>query len=227
MPQELPQPSEDEPPPSEAKVWEKKPPDNMNWISPGKITVSNFYPGARAEYPITVHNGGQKLDTKLVITEIGETSCPIALDFLLYRGKASEVYGISSNEPMDRPHATKYMETGNIVIVEGLQPNTTRKLYISYGTSESATFSIYYREPDHVPSGTSKAPAEAQGWVMIVDPTPVLQPRETRDILVILELPESVIVTDPKWEFWVAVTDITAGGSVKTELCARWIVNMR
>ena len=34
-----------------------QPPDNMNWISPGKVNVTNFYPGARAEYPITVHNG--------------------------------------------------------------------------------------------------------------------------------------------------------------------------
>jgi hypothetical protein len=32
--------------------------EDSNWISPGKIEVGNLYPGATAEYPITVHNGG-------------------------------------------------------------------------------------------------------------------------------------------------------------------------
>jgi hypothetical protein len=27
------------------------------WISPGKVEVGNFYPGARAEYMLTIHNG--------------------------------------------------------------------------------------------------------------------------------------------------------------------------
>lgn len=27
------------------------------WISPSKVTVGKFYPGARAEYPLTIHNG--------------------------------------------------------------------------------------------------------------------------------------------------------------------------
>ena len=31
---------------------------DVNWISPGKVTIGNLYPGARAEYPITIHNGG-------------------------------------------------------------------------------------------------------------------------------------------------------------------------
>jgi len=27
------------------------------WVSPGKVFISNYYPGARAEYEITIHNG--------------------------------------------------------------------------------------------------------------------------------------------------------------------------
>jgi len=27
------------------------------WISPSKVEVGKFYPGARAEYPLTIHNG--------------------------------------------------------------------------------------------------------------------------------------------------------------------------
>ena len=30
---------------------------DVNWISPGKVSIGNLYPGATAEYPITVHNG--------------------------------------------------------------------------------------------------------------------------------------------------------------------------
>lgn len=33
------------------------PPSDVNWISPGKIEVGNFYSGARAECVLSVHNG--------------------------------------------------------------------------------------------------------------------------------------------------------------------------
>lgn len=33
------------------------PPEDVTWISPGKVNIANFYPGARAEYPVTIHNG--------------------------------------------------------------------------------------------------------------------------------------------------------------------------
>ena len=33
--------------------------EDSNWISPGKVEVGNLYPGATAEYPLTVHNGGE------------------------------------------------------------------------------------------------------------------------------------------------------------------------
>ena len=34
--------------------------EDVNWVSPGKVSVENLYPGATAEYPITVHNGGDE-----------------------------------------------------------------------------------------------------------------------------------------------------------------------
>jgi hypothetical protein len=39
-------------------VPEIKEMEDSNWISPGKVEVGNLYPGATAEYPLTVHNGG-------------------------------------------------------------------------------------------------------------------------------------------------------------------------
>ena len=127
------------------------PPENVTWISPGKVNVSNFYPGARAEYPLTIHNGN-------------DYACP---------------------------------------------------------------FEISYRYPDHVGEGYSMPPVGAQDWVMVVDTTPVLEPYETRDILVVLEIPEGVVVIEPSWEFWVSVMDASQTGTVRTELCCRWLISMR
>jgi hypothetical protein len=31
---------------------------DVNWISPGKVTISNLYKGAQAEYTMRIHNGG-------------------------------------------------------------------------------------------------------------------------------------------------------------------------
>lgn len=132
-------------------AFDKPPPDDMNWISPGKVIVTNFYPGARAEYPITIHNGG---DT-------------------------------------------------------------------------SASFAVTYRYPDHVGDGYVKPIDEVQDWVIVVDTTPLFAPRETRDILVTLEMPENAEVFAAQWEFWISVIDASQSGVVQTELCVRWLVTMR
>lgn len=128
----------------------KQPPDDMNWISPGKVNVANFYPGARAEYPVTVHNGN-------------DTAC---------------------------------------------------------------NFAVSYRNPDHVDGDFVKPDTEAQDWVIVADATPLLAPKETRDILVTLKMPEDADIFAPQWEFWISVID-TSQGMVKTELCVRWLVTMR
>ena len=127
-----------------------QPPDDMNWISPGKVNVANFYPGAKAEYPVTVHNGN-------------DTTC---------------------------------------------------------------NFAVSYRYPDHVDGDFVKPNTEAQDWVIVADMTPLLAPKETRDILITLEMPEDAVIFAPQWEFWVSVMDMSQG-MVKTELCVRWLVTMR
>ena len=143
-----------QPPASDTKsgvVLPGEPPADRTWISPGKVNIGNFYPGARAEYPITIHNGA---DTK-------------------------------------------------------------------------TSFSVTYRYPDHVGEGYVKPPLEVQDWVIIADSTPVLMPKETRDILVVLEMPKDSKVFAPKWEFWISVIDTSQVGMVVTELCSRWLVAMR
>jgi hypothetical protein len=132
-------------------VFDNPPPDDVTWISPGKVTVTNFYPGATAEYPVTIHNGND--------------------DF--------------------------------------------------------TTFSVSYRHPDNVATGYVSPPVEVQDWVIVADMTPVLAPRETRDILVVLSMPENAAVFAEKWEFWVSVTDTTQAGQVHTAMAIRWLVTMR
>ena len=33
---------------------------DSNWLSPGKVSIGNFYKGAQAEYVMRIHNGGDK-----------------------------------------------------------------------------------------------------------------------------------------------------------------------
>ena len=128
-----------------------EPPIDRTWISPGKVMVGNFYPGARAEWNLLVHNGK---DTQ-------------------------------------------------------------------------ASFVIAYRYPDHVGEGYVKPTTEAQDWVIIADSTPVLAPKETREILIALEMPKDAISPGKLWEFWISVKDQTQTGMITTELCSRWCVSMR
>jgi hypothetical protein len=120
------------------------------WISPGKVMVGHFYAGARAEYPLSIHNGN------------------------------------------DQP----------------------------------TEFSITYKAPGNTNDGYDSAPAEAQDWVIIADPTPVLAAKETKEVLIAVEMPEGAEAPE-QWEFWVAVKDISQTGMVQTELACRWLVTMK
>lgn len=132
-------------------VLPNEPPEDVTWISPGKIQVGNFYPGARAEWNLTIHNGN---DT-------------------------------------------------------------------------TATFAVTYRYPDHVGEEYAFPTEEVGDWIIIADTAPVIAPKETREILVILAMPEDAAVFAPGWEFWISVKDTTQTGMVQTELCCRWLVTMR
>ena len=149
-----PSPPPGETPPVEPPVVEtpEPPPElyDKTWISPGKVMVSNFYPGARAEYLLSIHNGNDEL----------------------------------------------------------------------------AEFSVIYKETGSPSEGYVTAPSAAQDWVIIADPAPVVAAKETRDVLIAVEMPEDA-EAPPKWEFWIAVKDVTQAGMVQTELACRWLVEMK
>ena len=131
-------------------VLPDEPPSDVTWISPGKVMIGNFAPGARAEWYITVHNGND----------------------------------------------------------------------------EMSSFALVYRNPSRVEEGYVFAPAHVKDWVIIADATPILMPRETREVLVALEMPPTAISPGPKWEFWISIQDTTQEGTIITELCSRWLVQM-
>jgi len=141
QPSELPTAEATTPP---AELYDK------TWISPGKVEVGNFYPGARAEYMLSIHNG--------------------------------------SDEP--------------------------------------AEFSVSYQLPNSTAEGYEAAPAAAESWIIIADPAPVLAAKETRDVLIAVEMPGDA-QAPPKWEFWIVAKDVTQTGMVQTELACRWLVTMK
>jgi len=141
-------------PPTSTVVQPLEPPPELydkTWISPGKVEVGNFYPGARAEYQVTIHNGND----------------------------------------------------------------------------EACSFEVKYRHPDNVGEEYAMPTSEVQDWVIIADPTPVLEAFETREVLIAVVMPEDAESPAPKWEFWIAVKDVTQTGMVQTELACRWLVSMR
>lgn len=124
---------------------------DKTWISPGRVEVGNFHPGATATWPLTIHNG----------------------------------------------------------------------------KDEPAQFEVRYKEPSKVEEGYVKAPEIVQDWVIITDPAPLLEAFETREVEIAVVMPEDAESPGPKWEFWIAVRDVSQAGMVQTELATRWLVSMR
>lgn len=128
-----------------------QPPDDMMWISPAKVNISNLYAGARAEWEMTLHNGND------------------------------------------------------------------------YKTR----FKVVVRDPDNVSDGYTMVNGTQKSWIVVADQTPVLAPRETRKILVSVDVPVNAKISSKAWEFWISAMDDQQQGQVITELCSRWQVKMR
>lgn len=125
------------------------PPVDQHWISPGTVAIGNFYPGARAEWSLTVHNGN----------------------------------------------------------------------------TEPTEFAISAQQPQRTKAGYVAVPIDSLDWVIISEPRPVLAARETRDVLIAIEMPDDAIAPE-HWELWV-VCKPDAGGFVQVQFASRWLVDMR
>lgn len=203
-----------------------EPPSDITWISPGKVEVGNYYPGATAEWTMKVHNGSsERMETFKVTTEIGEDSITLPLKAKVWQEDINNISVVSDLES-DLINVDSYDYGTDNLTISGMADDSVRIFTIEY-IPESTPFSVNYRHPDNVDEGYAKPPDEAQDWVIIADTTPVLAPYETRDILVVLAMPQDAEVFAPKWEFWVSVKDTSQTGFVAVELACRWLVSMR
>jgi len=129
----------------------------------------------------------------------------------------------NSVPPVDRT----WVSPGEVVI-DHFYPGGVASYPISVhnGGDSSAVFDVAYRVPDNVTSAYKFPPTEAQDWVIIADPAPIIASYATKGIMVTLDMPESA-ESPEYWEFWTSVKDTSQDGFVKTELCTRWLISMR
>ncbi|GAG79299.1 unnamed protein product, partial [marine sediment metagenome] len=210
----------------EVNPQEGEPPTDKTWISPGKVNVGNFYAGARAEWPLLIHNGsnGERTEGKVITTEAGETRVAIPLKGFPVQtdGGAFLVTSLTDNSLTP----VSYSTIDHTLLVDGFRPNATTEIVVSY--ISKAQFSVYFREPDHLLEGFENAPFETHKWVIIADKTPLIMPQTTQEIMIALDIPEDYMRELPaRWEFWIGVTDTSQEGMIQAELCSRWLIISR
>jgi hypothetical protein len=203
------------------------PPMYANWLKPAKVTISNFYAGAVAEYPITFHNAKQTAtEQKRVATGDKDTIAEVPLNSAgLYQNDIRNVIEVASDNPSDLLQVKAYDSHANSLMIVGFVSNSNRIITITY--KPMTAYAVYYKLPD-VGVVTESARA-AQDWVIVANPTLVLAPLETVDDSISLSMPADAKLPDKTWEFWVGVTEVsqTSGTAVSIELVSRWVVQMK
>jgi hypothetical protein len=135
---------------------------------------------------------------------------------------------VSIDSDTKPPEDTTWISPGK-VFIEGLFPGARAEwtLVVHNGNDEDAPFLVAYKEPSHVEAGYELPVAECPDWLVITETTPVLAPKETRDILMALDIPEDAAIPADKWELWVSVKDASQEGTVQTQLASRVLVSMQ
>jgi hypothetical protein len=197
------------------------------WTFPGKINVSNFYPGARAEYVIKAHNDDSIMsEQKKVITEPsdvpdaeGRITADIPLRQLLHNGDTGNVRPIKSSNPADRLQVLSYNAEIQAIKVAGFMPLSERLIIVEYASD--SLFSVFYETVDW----------DVASLVTITEPQFLLAPNETKEVLVILEMPKNYRAAPKQFEFRVGTGRIVSAGSDRMDVAAvnavRWLVEMR
>lgn len=199
---------------------------DQTWLSPGKVQIGNYHAGARAEWNIRLHNGDSSfIEKKMVTTDPNESSVTLKLKRMLYGDVSGVIF--TSDNTNDKFVASGYDSNTQELTIGGFAAEQTRIMSIEY--PYSAKYTVYYKEPTTLTAEYSMPPNEAQDWIIIDDSSIVLAPRETREVPIIVEMPDGK-QAPKKWEFWVAVVEDvpkSAGSSVNIELVSRWLVAMR
>jgi len=158
-----------------------------------------------------------------VSTEPSEAVVVFDLAVPLYGGSFSAIQELTSDLSGERLNPLDYDSDALTLTVGGFVPDTSRVVTLTYHADTQ--WSIRVADPHFTATGFDEAPTEAQDWVIITDASPVLAPYETRDVLIVLEIPEGADVPSQHWEFWICAT--AGGGQVQAEMASRWLVSMR
>lgn len=91
-------------PPITLPVPNSTPPMDRTWISPAKVQIGNFYPGARAEWDLTVHNGD---NTTAEFAVAYRTPDYVATGYSMPPAEASSWIIIADSSPVLMPYETR------------------------------------------------------------------------------------------------------------------------
>ncbi len=199
------------------------------WVYPSEVKVGNFYPGARAEYTIKVHNDYSIMsEQKQVTTESvdipdaqGFISVPIPIRQELHDGSIANVLSLVSSCAGDVLKITGYDKGKNTIQIDGFAPMSTRIISVSY--ISDSLFTLQYEKP-------SEKEIDVSSMVVIMEPKFVLGPHETKEILVALDMPKDAKIDVKQFQFRVVASKgVKTGGGMSMEaaMAITWTVTMR
>ena len=152
---------------------------------------------------------------------------------------------IETGETKEPPNNDSWVYPAKIK-VNKFYPWSTAQFTIKVhnGSPGEKTYSVTYRNPDHIGEGYVIAPGVTKERVKIVNPNPILEGYETRNILVTIQPTQENrtawwwvkwswhylgqwINPDPVMEFWINVEDTQQRGMVREALGIRVFLEVK
>jgi len=232
---DTPLPPTDDTPSNPTQLGGNPPPEDVTWISPGKVMVANYYPGGTAEYPLSIHNGLYVIDPKTGVKSPKAGNAIFQIE-CCYSINVDEGYSLPLPEVQDWvivADATPILEPGetkNINISLVLPSDTEEWAIPVYNLSDKGSSiktkleSEYNENAQEASQNNQPLPAKEPLLVFLED----IYGQEVGSVVIPLEYKDYVVQTDEgKWEFWVRVMDISQTSTVKTAMATKWLISMR
>jgi hypothetical protein len=171
------------------------------WIYPSEITIDNFYPGARAEFTIKIHNDDSVVtEQKTVTTDetdlidaSGFVSVDIPVNQALSNGDIKNVTSMVSSLTSDTLSVVSYDSEKHWLKVSGFVPVTKRVITINY--ISDATFMVYSENGNWM--------VDTSNMVDIKEKTFELTPNSTKEVEISIEMPKDYVPSVKQFTFCV------------------------